>query len=68
MPKRWCNAMERGSTGERQTLTQWLCTLAEGERAMDGESLIDFILILCLYNAMIYSYVIHIAGIPCLMA
>jgi hypothetical protein len=43
-------------------------TLAEGERAMDGESLIDFILILCLYNALIYSYVIHVVGIPCLMA
>jgi hypothetical protein len=39
-----------------------------GERAMDGESLIDFILILCLCNAMIYSYVIHVAGIPCLIA
>jgi hypothetical protein len=48
-------------------LTQWLCTLAEGERAMDGESLIDFILILCLCNAMIYSYVIHVARILCLM-
>jgi hypothetical protein len=68
MAKRWCDAMGRRSTGERQTLTQWLCTLAEGERAMDGESLIDFILILCLCNAMIYSYVIHVAGIPCLMA
>jgi hypothetical protein len=35
---------------------------------MDGESLIDFILILCLCNAMIYSYVIHVVGIPCIMA
>jgi hypothetical protein len=35
---------------------------------MDGESLIDFILFLCLCNTMIYSYVIHVAGIPCLMA
>jgi hypothetical protein len=68
MAKRWCDAMGRGSTGERQTSTRWLCMLAEGERAMDGESLIDFILILCLYNGMIYSYVIHVAGIPCLMA
>jgi hypothetical protein len=68
MVKRWCDAMGRGRTGERQTSTRWLCTLVEGERAMDGESLIDFILILCLYNAMIYSYVIHVAGIPCLMA
>jgi hypothetical protein len=57
-----------GSTGERQTSTQWLCMLAEGERAMDGESLIDFVLILCLCNAMIYSYVIYVTGIPCLMA
>jgi hypothetical protein len=42
MVKRWCDAMGRGSTGERHTSTQWLCTLAEGERAMDGESLILF--------------------------
>jgi hypothetical protein len=41
--------------------------LAEGERAMNGESLINFILIMCLCNAMIYSYIIHVAGIPCLM-
>jgi hypothetical protein len=68
MVKRWCDIMERGSIGERQTLTRWLCTLADGERAMDSESLIGFILIMCLYNAMIYSYVIHVAGIPCLMA
>jgi hypothetical protein len=60
--------MGRGSTSERQTSTRWLCTLAEGERAIDGESLIDFILIPCLCNAMIYSYVIHVAGIPCLVA
>jgi hypothetical protein len=39
---RWCDAMERGSTGERQASTRWLCTLAEGKRAMDGESLILF--------------------------
>jgi hypothetical protein len=44
-----------------------LCTLAEGERAMYDESLINFILILCLCNAMIYSYVIHVVGIPCLL-
>jgi hypothetical protein len=56
-----------GSTGERQTSIRWLCTLAEGERTMDGESLINFILIMCLCNAMIYSYVIHIVGISCLM-
>jgi hypothetical protein len=68
MVKRWCDAIGRGSTGERQTWTRWLCTLAEGERVMDGESLIDFILILCLCNAMIYSYIIHVAVIPCLMA
>jgi hypothetical protein len=68
MTKRWCDAMGRGSTGERQTSTRWLCTLVKGERAMDGESLIDFILITCLSNAMIYSYVIHVAGILCLMA
>jgi hypothetical protein len=67
MVKRWCDATGRGSTGERHALTQWLCTLAEGERAMDGESLINFIRILCLCDAMIYSYVIHVAGIPCLM-
>jgi hypothetical protein len=30
MVKRWCDAMGRGSTGERQTSTQWLCTLVEG--------------------------------------
>jgi hypothetical protein len=42
MAKRWCDTMGRGSTGERQTSTQWLCMLAEGERAMDGESLISF--------------------------
>jgi hypothetical protein len=41
---------------------------SEGERAMGSESLINFILILCLCNAMIYSYVIHVVGIPCLMA
>jgi hypothetical protein len=67
MAKRWCDAMGRGSAGKRQTLTRWLCMLAERERAMDSESLINFILILCLYNAMIYSYVIHVVGIPCLM-
>jgi hypothetical protein len=49
-------------------IDRWLCMLSEGERAMDGESLIDFIIILCLHNAMIYSYVIHVAGIPFLMA
>jgi hypothetical protein len=48
MVKRWCDAMERGSTGERQTSIRWLCMLAEGERVMDGESLIGFILILSL--------------------
>jgi hypothetical protein len=42
MVKRWCDAMGRGSTRERQTSTRWLCMLAEGERAMDGESLISF--------------------------
>jgi hypothetical protein len=68
MAKRWYDAMGRGSTGERQTSTRWLCTLVEGKRAMDGESLIDFILIMCLCNAMIYSYVIHVAGISYLMA
>jgi hypothetical protein len=68
MVKRWCDTMGRGSTGERQTSSRWFCTLAEREKAMDGESLIDFILIMCLCNAMIYSYVIHVAGIPCLMA
>jgi hypothetical protein len=56
-----------GSTSERQTSTWWLCMLAEGEIAMDGESLINFILILCLCNAMIYSYIIHVVGISCLM-
>jgi hypothetical protein len=68
MVKRWYDAMGRGSIGERQTSTRWLCALAEEERAMDDESLISFILIMCLCNAMIYSYVIHVAGIPCLMA
>jgi hypothetical protein len=67
MAKRWCDAMGMGSTGERQASTRWLCTLAEGERAMDGESLINFIPIRCLCNAMIYSYVIHVVGIPRLM-
>jgi hypothetical protein len=42
MVKRWWDAMGRGSTGERQTSNRWLCKLAEGERAMDGESLISF--------------------------
>jgi hypothetical protein len=42
MAKRWCDAMGRGSTRERQTSTRWLCMLAEGERAMDGESHISF--------------------------
>jgi hypothetical protein len=42
MAKRWCDIMGRGSTGERQTLTRWLCMLAEGERVMDGETLISF--------------------------
>jgi hypothetical protein len=42
MAKRWCDAMGRGSMGERQTLTRWLCKLEEGERAMHGESLISF--------------------------
>jgi hypothetical protein len=37
------------------------------EADMNGESLINFILIMCLCNAMIYSYVIHVACIPCLM-
>jgi hypothetical protein len=41
MAKRWCDATGRGSAGERQTSTRWLCMLAEGERAMDGESLIS---------------------------
>jgi hypothetical protein len=34
--------MRRSSTRERQTSTRWLCMLAEGERAMDSESLISF--------------------------
>jgi hypothetical protein len=42
MKKRWCDAMGRGSTEEGQTSTRWLCTLAQGERAMDGESPISF--------------------------
>jgi hypothetical protein len=42
MAKRWCDAMGRGSTGERHTSTQWSCMLAKGERDMDGESLISF--------------------------
>jgi hypothetical protein len=68
MAKRWYNAMGRGSTSEMQTLTRWLCTLAEVKIVMDRESLINFILILCLYNAMIYSCVIYVVGILCLMA
>jgi hypothetical protein len=42
MVKRRCDVMGKGSTGERQTSTRWLCMLVEGERAMDGESLISF--------------------------
>jgi hypothetical protein len=34
--------MERGSIGDSKTSTRWPCTLAEGERAMDGESMVLF--------------------------
>jgi hypothetical protein len=34
--------MERGSIGESKNLIRWPCTLAEGERAMDGESMVPF--------------------------
>jgi hypothetical protein len=34
--------MERGSIGERKNSTRCPCTLAEGERAMDGESMVLF--------------------------
>jgi hypothetical protein len=34
--------MERGSIGDSNTLTQWPCMLAEGERAMDGEPMVPF--------------------------
>jgi hypothetical protein len=33
-----------------------------------GRQVTDFNLILCLCNVMIYSYVIHVADITCLMA
>jgi hypothetical protein len=34
--------MERGSIRESKNSTRWPCTLAEGERAMDGESIVSF--------------------------
>jgi hypothetical protein len=34
--------MERGSIGESKNMTRWPCTLAKGERAMDGESVVSF--------------------------
>jgi hypothetical protein len=34
--------MERGSIGDNKKSTRWPCTLAEGERAMDGESMVPF--------------------------
>jgi hypothetical protein len=33
MVKRWCDAMGKGSTGERKTSTRWLCTLVEGGKS-----------------------------------
>jgi hypothetical protein len=57
--------MEIGTVGDSKTSTPWPCTLVEGERATDGEPMVPLILIICLCNVMIYSYVIHVAGIPC---
>jgi hypothetical protein len=34
--------MERGSIGDNKRSTWWPCTLAEGERAMDSESMVPF--------------------------
>jgi hypothetical protein len=34
--------MEKGSIGEIKNTTQWPCTLAKGERVMDGESMVLF--------------------------
>jgi hypothetical protein len=42
MTKKWRDSMERGSIGESKNSTRWPCTLAEGERAMDGESMVSF--------------------------
>jgi hypothetical protein len=43
MAKKWRDSMERGSIGESKKSTQWPCTLAEGERAIDGESMVPFL-------------------------
>jgi hypothetical protein len=32
--------MERGSIGDNKRSTRWPCTLAEGERGMDGEAIV----------------------------
>jgi hypothetical protein len=34
--------MDRGSIGESKNSTRWPCTLAEGERVMDGELMVSF--------------------------
>jgi hypothetical protein len=42
MAKKWGDAMESRSTGERQTSANWPCTLVEGERVMDSEPMVPF--------------------------
>jgi hypothetical protein len=42
MAKKWSESMERGSIGERKTLTRCPFTLVEVERAMDSEPLVSF--------------------------
>jgi hypothetical protein len=40
MSKKWGDAMENRSIGERQTSTRLPCMLAEGERVIDYELIV----------------------------
>jgi hypothetical protein len=45
-----------------------MAVYTSGEGKIHGRRVTDFILILCLCNVMIYSYLIYVAGVPYLMA
>jgi hypothetical protein len=52
----------------RETDIDPMAMYASGGGKIHGRRVTDFSLIMCLCNVMIYSYIIYVAGIPCLMA
>jgi hypothetical protein len=53
---------------KREADIELMALYASGGGKSHGQRVTNFILILCLCNVMIYSYVIHVVGIPCLLA